>query len=184
MSIKGQEITMKPHEIAKAILTWHGGCCFSGEACGKCNVTVNTFGHAPGWFCPNCDHFNNQSFSSSIVPWGRPDYGPTIRTIHKGNKLATRNTRRRRKFADGQKVFVNLRGYPFRPHEAEWRAARIVSMRDECYSGMRWYSVVFPDGKVRMMVDEENISKRIGVMVMPGGGTVELERVTFPISQN
>jgi len=154
------EIKMNPYEIADAILTWHGGCYFIGDACGKCNCTVNTFGNAPGWFCPNCDHFNNQCSHGGMMQWDKPDYGPTRRIIYKGGKLSQRDTLRRRKFADGQRVFINLRGYSFRSYEADWRAARIVSIRDECYCGMRWYNVVLPDGTEKMIY-EENIDTTV-----------------------
>jgi len=147
---------MRPHEIAKAILTWHGGCYFIGETCGACHCTVNTFGSSPGWFCPNadCDHFNNQAFYGGSFPWDCPDYGPTQQTIRKGGKLSQRDTRRRRKFADGQRVYVNLRQRLYREWDADWRAARIVSMRDEYYCGLRWYNVVLNDG-TKMMIFED-----------------------------
>lgn len=169
--IKSQEIKMKPHEIAKAILTWPGGCYFIGDACGKCNCTVNTFGSAPGWFCPNpdCDHFNNQLFHGGPMPWNRPNYGPTKLIIHKGGKLSQRDTRRQRKFADNQKVFVNLRSYPFRASEGEWRQGRVVRMRDKNYCGLRWYIVGLRDGTKRQFYEADVCTELITTIINGGG---------------
>ncbi|KKL11257.1 hypothetical protein LCGC14_2547640 [marine sediment metagenome] len=152
--MKGTEIKMRPHEISKAILTWCHWPGFSGEVCGKCNVTVNTFGHGRGWFCPSCDAYNCQSFSCSFMPWDNPQYGPTLQTIRKGGKLATRDTRRQRKFVDGQKIFFNWRQGSYSYHGEVWRAGRIVSMRESCYCGMRWYNVRLLDGSEHMVYED------------------------------
>lgn len=186
----GCEITMRPYEIAKAILTWHGGCYFIGDACGECNCTVNTFGctaYGPaGWFCPNpeCDHYNIQPCHGGMMPWDRPDYGPTKRIIHKGGKLSQRDTLRGRRFMDDQKVLVNLSGGSYYIG-GYWHPARIVNMQDDCYCGMRWYNVVLQDGTKRILY--EKYIRRCNVLRADlGGGTVfiELSRENFPPALN
>lgn len=184
----GTEIKMKPHEIADAIRSWHAWPGFSGESCARCYCTVNTFGHGPGWFCPNpnCkadakvelnydedEYFNNQSFSNSFMPHRHPRYGPTLQIIRKGCKLAQKRTIRNRKFSDDQKVFVNLRHWPFSYTEAIWRQGRIVKMvKSIC--GLRWYLVRLSDGKENRFIEEDICKSFETVPYEYGGGRLDL----------
>ena len=146
---------MTPHAICKAVLTWAHYDGFSGKACGKCNITINILRGGAGWFCPQCEGFNVQCFSGGPMPWDYPDFGPTRRTIYAGHELATLATRLRRKYMDEQEVLANMKAYPFRLSEADWRPGRIVKMRDDCHHDMRWYTVRLQDGRETMVYEED-----------------------------
>ncbi len=180
--MKGMENTMKPHQIADAVLTWNTYPGFCGEVCSECKAEVNTFNGGPGWHCPRCDAYNVQCWSGGMgrFPWQHPDFGPTKTTIHKGHKMAHRNARRQRIFADGENVLVVLGGgnwWLLPLDKAFWSIARIVSMEEMEHPSMRYYIVRLMDGKKVRLYERYIAKMKKKALPFPGGGYVELEKV-------
>lgn len=148
--IKGEEIKMTPYEIAEAMNTWFAWPGFTAEWCHKCNVSINTFGHGPGYFCPNCHDYNNQCWSNSFIPHLHPDFGPTLRIIRKGVKIARKLTEKKRRFSTGQRVWANQN--PDKYYPSRICPGRIKSFGEAWMPWLTWYYVEFDDGQTKMVL--------------------------------
>ncbi len=143
------ETTTKHDEFyfADAMATWNSWPGVSGAQCSDCGCKINTPNHRIGWDCPNCDRFTHGNFSGGgyQFPWETPDAGPTLQTLRKAGRIAKKRATRQRKFADGQKVWVEVRQVHSERYglSRDWRPAVIVSLgNDSCLAyGMRRYNV-------------------------------------------
>lgn len=94
-----------PEKIAEAALTWCQPISWTAWACGECHATLNVLS-GPGFFCPRCKHFNILPWSNHIIPFDRPDYGPSRATLRRGYELAARVVEAKRQFKIGHSVRV------------------------------------------------------------------------------
>lgn len=150
----GKEITMNPYQIADACETWCNYSGFTAEVCHNCEAAINTFAGGPGYFCPRCDCYNVQCWHGFWIPHVKPEFGPTLRIIRKGHKIASRFARQGR-FNVSQKVWADRNQWPRGSGGYDVRPARIKKV-GSCYSkSLRFYDVEFEDGVVMYMVEED-----------------------------